>query len=105
MLEALGGRPVDLVERVVLVPAVTEGVLLDATTVLVEDGGAELDDVEGVQARDGAGTCRFSGDWKSWRDDEGQVVVAAGQRAVGGLDVNAASAEGDDAASGYDVPL
>ena len=42
----------DLVERVVLVAAVSQGVLLDAAADLVEDLGAELDDVERVQHRD-----------------------------------------------------
>ena len=45
----------DLVERVVLVTAVPEGVLLDAAADLVDDLGAEPDHVEGVQDRDRVG--------------------------------------------------
>jgi hypothetical protein len=41
-------QPADLVERIVAVPAPVQGVLLDAAAHLVEDLGAELDDVEGV---------------------------------------------------------
>ena len=39
----------DPVERIALPAAVTEGVLLDTSTDLVDGGGAELDDVERVQ--------------------------------------------------------
>ena len=45
----------DLVERVVFVAAVAEGVLLDAAADLVDDLGAEPDHVEGVQHRDRVG--------------------------------------------------
>lgn len=48
MFDAVVQQAADPVERVVLVTAVTEGVLLDAATNLVDDLGAELDDVEGV---------------------------------------------------------
>jgi hypothetical protein len=48
-------QAVDLVERVVLVTAVPEGVLLDAAANLVDDLGAEPDHMEGVQDRDRPG--------------------------------------------------
>ena len=55
VLAAAAQQTPDLVERVVLVTAPAQGVLLDAAADLVDDLGAELDDVEGVQHRDGVG--------------------------------------------------
>ena len=55
MLAAASQQAADLVERVVLVPAPAQGVLLDPAADLVDDLGAELDDVEGVQHRDRVG--------------------------------------------------
>jgi hypothetical protein len=43
----------DLVERVVPVPAAAELLLLDTAADLVDDLGAELHDVEGVEDRHG----------------------------------------------------
>jgi len=48
-------QPTDLVERVVFVAAVAEGVLLDAAADLVDDLGAEPDYVEGVEDGDRVG--------------------------------------------------
>jgi hypothetical protein len=45
----------DPIQRVVLVPAVPEGVLLDAAADLVDDLSAELDDVERLQDGDRVG--------------------------------------------------
>ena len=45
----------DLVQRVVLVAAPVQGLLLDPAAGLVHDLGAELDDVERVQDRDRVG--------------------------------------------------
>ena len=45
----------DLVERVVFVAAAAEGVLLDAAADLVDDLGAQADDVEGVEHGDRVG--------------------------------------------------
>ena len=39
----------DLIEGITLAPAVTQGVLLDATTHLIKGVASELDDMEGVQ--------------------------------------------------------
>ena len=39
----------DLAEGITLAPAVTQGVLLDATTHLIESVAGELDNVEGVE--------------------------------------------------------
>jgi hypothetical protein len=52
VFSAAAEQTADLVQRVVLVPAPTQGVLLDAAAGLVDDLGAELDDVERVQDRD-----------------------------------------------------
>jgi hypothetical protein len=48
-------QPADLVERVVLVPASTERVLLHSPSDLVNDLGAEPDNVEGVKDGDRVG--------------------------------------------------
>ncbi len=55
VLGAVAQQAADPVERVVLVPAVADGVLLDAAADLVDDLGAEPDDVEGVQDGDRVG--------------------------------------------------
>jgi len=55
VLDTVAQQPSDLVQGVVLVPAAPDGGLLDAAADLVDDGGAEPDDVEGVQDRDGVG--------------------------------------------------
>ena len=55
VLHAVAEQPADLVERVVLVAAVAEGVLLDAAADLVDDLGAEPHDVERVEHRDRVG--------------------------------------------------
>ena len=55
VLDAVAQQPADLVERVVLVAAPAERLLLDAAADLVDDLGAELDDVEGVEDRDRVG--------------------------------------------------
>ena len=55
VLDAVAEQAADLVERVVLVAAVTEGVLLDAAADLVDDLGAEPDHVEGVEHGDRVG--------------------------------------------------
>jgi len=39
----------DLIEGITLAPAVTQGVLLDATTYLIESVTGELDDMKGVE--------------------------------------------------------
>lgn len=39
----------DLIEGITLAPAVTQGVLLDAATHLIESVASELDDVKGIQ--------------------------------------------------------
>ena len=39
----------DLIEGIALAPAVTQGVLLDAATHLIESVASELDDVEGIE--------------------------------------------------------
>ena len=39
----------DLVEGITLAPAVTQGVLLDATTYLIKGVTGELDDVKGIE--------------------------------------------------------
>lgn len=39
----------DLIEGIALAPAVTQGVLLDATTYLIKGVASELDDVKGVE--------------------------------------------------------
>jgi len=39
----------DLIEGIPLAPAVTQGVLLDAATHLIESVASELDDMEGIQ--------------------------------------------------------
>jgi hypothetical protein len=52
VLYAVAKQAADLVERVVLVAAMTKRVLLDAATYLVEDLGAEANDMEGVEYRD-----------------------------------------------------
>ena len=39
----------DLIEGITLAPAVTQGVLLDATAYLIESVASELDDVKGIQ--------------------------------------------------------
>jgi hypothetical protein len=52
---AVPGQPADLVERVVLVPAVAEGVLLNAASDLVDDLGSEAHGVEGVEDGDRVG--------------------------------------------------
>jgi hypothetical protein len=49
VLQAVPQQAADLVERVVLVAAAAELLLLHAAADLVDDLGAELDDVEGVQ--------------------------------------------------------
>jgi hypothetical protein len=49
VLQAVPQQAADLVERVVLVAAPAELLLLHAAADLVDDLGAELDDVEGVQ--------------------------------------------------------
>jgi len=49
VLQAVPEQPADLVERVVAVPPPPELFLLHATADLINDLGAELDDVEGVQ--------------------------------------------------------
>jgi hypothetical protein len=46
-------QPADLVQRVVLVAAPAQGVLLDPAPYFVDDLGAELDQVERVEHRDG----------------------------------------------------
>ena len=48
-------QPADLVERVVLVAAPAQGVLLDAAADLVDDLGAEPHHVEGVEDGDRVG--------------------------------------------------
>ena len=55
MLHTVAEEAADLVERVVLVPSVAEGVLLDAAADLVDDLGSEANDVEGVEDRDRVG--------------------------------------------------
>ena len=39
----------DLIEGIPLAPAVTQGVLLDAATHLIESVASELDDMEGIE--------------------------------------------------------
>jgi hypothetical protein len=48
-------RPADTKERIALASPVSERVLLDPAADFVDHGRAELDDVEGVQNRDGFG--------------------------------------------------
>ena len=48
-------QPADLVERVVLVAAPAEGVLLDAAADLIDDLGAEPHHMEGIQDCDRVG--------------------------------------------------
>ena len=55
VLDAVAEEAADLVERVVLVAAVAEGVLLDPAADFVDDLGAEPDHMEGVQHRDRVG--------------------------------------------------
>jgi hypothetical protein len=55
VLGSVAQQPADPVERVSLVAAVSQGFLLDPAADLVDDLGAEFDDVEGVQDRDGVG--------------------------------------------------
>jgi hypothetical protein len=55
MLYIVAEQAADLVERVVFVPSVAEGVLLDAAADLVEDLCPEANDVEGVEDRDRVG--------------------------------------------------
>ena len=55
MLVAGQQRPADPVERVVLVAAAVQGVLLDPAADLVDDLGPELHDMEGVEDRDRVG--------------------------------------------------
>jgi hypothetical protein len=55
VLPAVAEQPTDLVQRVVLEPAVTELFLLHPAADFVDDLGAQLHDVEGVQDRDGVG--------------------------------------------------
>jgi hypothetical protein len=54
VFHAVAEQPADLVERVVLVAAAAQGVLLDAAPDLVDDLGAKHD-MEGVQDGDGVG--------------------------------------------------
>src|SRR4249919_456412 len=55
VLHAVAKQSADLVERVVLVAAMTKRVLLDTATDLVDDLGAEANDMEGVEYRDRVG--------------------------------------------------
>ena len=55
MLHTVAEQAADLVERVVFVPSVAEGVLLDAAADLVDDLCPEANDVEGVEGRDRVG--------------------------------------------------
>jgi hypothetical protein len=55
MLHTVAEEAADLVERVVLVPSVAEGVLLDAAADLVDDLRSDANDVEGVEDRDRVG--------------------------------------------------
>jgi hypothetical protein len=55
VFHAVAEQPADLVERVVLVAAAAQGVLLDAAPDLVDDLGAKPHDMEGVQDGDGVG--------------------------------------------------
>ena len=55
VFDAVPEQPADLVERVVFVPASTERVLLHPPSDLVNDLGAEPDNVEGVKDRDRVG--------------------------------------------------
>jgi hypothetical protein len=52
VFDAVSEQPSDLVERVVLVPASAQRVLLHPPSDLVNDLGAEPDHVEGVKDRD-----------------------------------------------------
>jgi hypothetical protein len=51
-LDVVAQQPTNLVERVVLVTSVAEGVLLDAAADLIDDLGPEADDMKGVEHRD-----------------------------------------------------
>ena len=55
MFGAVAEQPADPIQRVIGVAAVAQGVLLDPAADLVDDLGAELDDVEGVQDGDRVG--------------------------------------------------
>src|SRR5687767_13615373 len=55
MFYAVAEQPADLIERVVLVPASTQSVLLDAAADFVHDLGSEPDYVKGVKDGDRVG--------------------------------------------------
>jgi hypothetical protein len=55
VFHAVGEQAADLIERVVLVPASAQSVLLDAAADFVDDLGFEPDDVKGVKEGDRLG--------------------------------------------------
>ncbi len=62
---AVPEQPTDLVERVVLVAAAVQLLLLDAAADLVDDLGAELDDVDGIEDLHGVGQRVLAARWRS----------------------------------------